>query len=56
MLSVMANLFTDGDKEIEARLDQAYEQQQAQALEKWGVTKEVFDYAIEARRLLKKNG
>ncbi len=30
------DLFTGGDKDIEARLDQAYEQQQAQALEKWG--------------------
>jgi len=47
------DLFTGGDKEIEAKLDQTYEQQQAHALEKWGVKKEVFDYAIQARKFYK---
>lgn len=47
------DLFTGKDKEIEARLDESYAQQQSQALEKWGVKKEVFDYAIKARKIFK---
>lgn len=47
------DLFTGGDKDIEARLDQSYAQQQSQALDKWGVKREVFDYALDARSTLK---
>lgn len=49
------DMFTGGDKEIEARLDQSYAQQQSQAQEKWGVKKDVFDYALKARKVFKNN-
>jgi DNA-binding transcriptional MerR regulator len=46
------DLFTGGDKEIEANLDKAYERNQESALKVWGVSKEVFEYATRARQIL----
>lgn len=46
------DLFTGGDKAIEANLDRAYEQNQESALKTWGVSKEVFEYATQARQIL----
>lgn len=48
------DLFTGRDKEIEARLDQAYEQQKASAFQNWGVKKSVFEFATKARRIFNK--
>ena len=48
------DLFTGGDIEIEKNLDKAYEDNQQNALKTWNVSKEVFDYANEARMFLKK--
>jgi hypothetical protein len=47
-------LFTGGDKEIEANLDKAYQQNQESALKTWGVKKEIFQYADKARKILLK--
>jgi DNA-binding transcriptional MerR regulator len=46
------DLFTGGDKAIEANLDKAYDKNQESALKTWGVAKEVFDYASKARKIL----
>lgn len=46
------DLFTGGDKAIEANLDKAYQQNQESALKSWGVSKEVFEYATKARKHL----
>lgn len=48
------DLFTGGDRAIEANLDKAYTDNQESALKVWGVSKEVFEYANEARMSLKK--
>lgn len=48
---IYIDLFTGQDKEIEARLDQAYEQNQENALKTWGVSKEVFEFATQARKI-----
>lgn len=47
------DLFTGGDKEIEASLDKSYNQNKESALKTWGVSGEVFDYATMARNFLK---
>lgn len=48
------DLFTGGDPEIEANLDQAYTENRESALKSWNVSKEVFEYADQARKNLKK--
>lgn len=48
------DLFTGGDKEIEANLDKAAEHNRENALKMWNVPKEVFDYANQARMSIKK--
>jgi hypothetical protein len=48
------DLFTGGDKAIEANLDKAYEQNQSSALKTWGVSVEVFEYATKARQIFNK--
>jgi acylphosphatase len=45
--------FTGGDKAIEASMDLGYEAHQESALKTWGISKNVFDYAQQARKLLK---
>jgi len=45
------DLFTGGDKAIEANLNKAYQQNQESALTTWGVSKEVFEYASKARKI-----
>lgn len=45
------DLFTGGDKAIEANLDKAYQQNQSSALKTWGVSAEVFEYATKARQI-----
>ena len=47
------DLFTGGDREIEANLDKAYQANQQSALNVWKVSKEVFEYADLARKNLK---
>lgn len=46
------DLFTGGDKAIEANLDKGYEQNKESALKTWGVSADVFEYATKARRIL----
>ena len=48
------DLFTGGDPAIEANLDKMYAQNQQNALKVWNVSKEVFDFALAARKQLKK--
>ena len=51
------DLFTGGDREIEENLDRAYSHNQENALNMWGVSKEVFAYAHKARmHHIKKRG
>jgi hypothetical protein len=47
------DLFTGGDKEIEANLDKFPSENRDNALKKWNVSKDVFDYADRARKNLK---
>lgn len=49
------DLFTGGEKEIEKKLDQFYEKNQQSALTTWGVSKEVFDFAYDARKIFNVN-
>lgn len=46
------DMFTGKDKAIEANLDKAYQKNQESALKNWGVSKEVFEYATKARKIL----
>jgi len=46
------DLFTGGDKAIEANLDKAYQENQENALKSWGVSPEVFEYATKAKKHL----
>jgi DNA-binding transcriptional MerR regulator len=46
------DLFTGGDKAIEANLNKGYQQNQEGALKVWGVSREVFEYASKARTIL----
>ena len=48
------DLFTGGDKEIEANLDRASAENRENALKTWNVAPEVFDFADQARSYLKK--
>jgi DNA-binding transcriptional MerR regulator len=48
------DLFTGGDKGIEANLDKFHEKNQENALQTWGVKKEVFEFADKARQIFKK--
>ena len=50
----MIEEFTGGDLEIEKNLDRAYEDNPEAALETWRTSKEIFEYAQLARRILKK--
>lgn len=47
------DLFTGGDKEIEANLDKAHKENREGALKTWGVSQKVFKYADQARRIYK---
>jgi hypothetical protein len=48
------DLFTGGDKEIEANLDKFSTENRDNALKMWNVSKDVFDYADQARKSIKK--
>lgn len=43
------DLFTGGDQDIEATLNQAYEKNQLSAQQRWGIEEKVFAYATQAR-------
>ena len=45
--------FTGGDKAIEASMESGYQAHQETALKAWGVSKQVFDYTQQARKILK---
>ncbi len=48
--------FTGGDKDIEANLDRGYVEQQESAFTHWGVSKKIFDYARQARKIFQEKG
>ena len=48
------DLFTGGDKEIEANLDKFSEENRKNAMKQWNVSEEVYDYAHRARQNIKK--
>ena len=45
----LIDLFTGGDRDIEARLDAGYDKSQISAEENWGVSPKVFDFAASKK-------